>query len=103
MKEGATTRQGRSKPQKAHCVFCGSTVDIEFHHIGGRNHVFWITAPLCRAHHVQLTDKIRLAGIDMRFTSDVRERFAQARMATFVFLWTLEEMLTEYEQRKEQP
>ena len=86
MSDHTTTRRPRSKPKKLRCVVCGTAADVELHHIGGRNHVIWIDPPLmCRMHHSSLTRKLQLAGIDMSFTPDLRERLARARMAAFWF------------------
>jgi hypothetical protein len=102
MSGSGTIRQLHPKSKELHCVVCGSTDDVERHHVGGRNHVAWFTVPLCRQHHVRLTIAIRHAGVDMRHTTDIRERFARARMANQLFLWTLEEALKDYEQKEKQ-
>jgi hypothetical protein len=47
--------------------------------------------PLCQKHHVMLTIAIRRAGIDMRYTSDERERLRRTRQAIYVCLWFLDE------------
>jgi hypothetical protein len=75
------------------CAKCGSAHSVELHHIGGRNHVAWITIPLCREHHVQLTMAIQRAGIDMRYTSDKVDRLRRARRAIYVCLWFLDEAI----------
>lgn len=102
MKDRTTTRTRNAKCQRPRCVICGGTDKIEFHHVGGRHHVVWFIVPLCQKHHARLTAALRIAGVDMRFTRDVRERFARARMATQVFLWILEEMLKQHEQKEKQ-
>jgi hypothetical protein len=90
-----------SKPQKLRCVICGSTVEVERHHVGGRNHVPRYTNPLCRKHHLRVTAAIRGGGIDMRYTSDKRVRLVRALMATAVFVWTLlDELMQEFEQER---
>jgi hypothetical protein len=81
---------------------CGRTDGVENHHVGGRNHVAWFTVPLCQKHHLRLTRAILNAEIDMRFTTNIRERFSRARMANQLFLWTLEEALKNYEQKEKQ-
>jgi hypothetical protein len=73
------------------CAKCGSSRNVELHHIGGRNHVAWIRIPLCREHHVMLTIANQRAGIDMRYTSDLAERQRRARQAIYVCLWFLDE------------
>jgi hypothetical protein len=99
MNDDVTIRRSRSKPQKPRCVFCGSTVDVERHHIGGGYHIAWFTMQLCRKHHLLITAALRQAGIEMSYTPNMRERLTRARMAVFVFLWMLEERLKEYERK----
>ena len=69
------------------CAICGSTKDIEQHHLGGRNHFPYVTIPLCRWHHVRITIAIQHAGIDMSYTSDRPERVRRALQACLVFQW----------------
>jgi hypothetical protein len=73
------------------CSLCGSTKDVEEHHLGGRNHAAYFTVPLCRFHHEAVTIAIRQAGVDMRSTNDQTERARRARRAAYVFLWFLDE------------
>ena len=75
-----------------HCVFCGSAEQIERHHLGGKNHIAWITAPLCQHHHRRITAMIHQAGVDMRYTPDFAERIRRARQTTLIFLWMLDDM-----------
>lgn len=89
MSGGAKNRTPRKKQK--HCTFCGSTDLVQDHHIGGRFHVAWFTGPLCKRHHSRITAAIRIAGVDMRYTPDLKERVRRARMATYVFLWMLDE------------
>src|SRR5579862_3814205 len=101
MTASTKTRSQHSKPKKPCCVICGSPADIELHHIGGRNHAPTDTVPLCRTHHLRLTEKIRVAGVDMPYTSDKRLRLVRAQMAAIVFIWNLlEEMLQELEREE---
>lgn len=102
MNDRIKIRRPPSRPKKPRCVVCGNAVGVENHHVGGRYHIAWFTIPLCRNHHVRLTRAIRQAGIEMSFTPDIRERFARARMTTFVFLWLLDEALKDHEQREKQ-
>jgi hypothetical protein len=80
-----------NRRQTLRCAKCGSSHDLEMHHIGGRNHVVWLMIPLCRKHHIELTVAIRRAGIDLRYTSDKTERLRRARKAIYVCLWFLED------------
>ena len=83
------------RPNPSRCVLCGSTDRVELNHIGGRNHVIWITAPFCRKHHNEFHLRLRLAEIDLRYTDDRQERFRRARQATLIFLLMLEECAKE--------
>lgn len=88
---------------KLRCTVCGSTDQVEKHHVGGRNHVVWFTIPLCRKHHVKLTAYIEAAGIDMRYTPDRLTRIRRARRAICMLLWFLdmeEEEITSQEKSK---
>lgn len=101
MSDSATTRLPRSKARKPHCALCGSILDVELHHVGGRHHIAWFTVPLCRIHHLRVTAALRVAEVNMSFTPDTRERLSRVRMATFVFLSLLEEELKDYEQKRQ--
>ena len=79
----------------ARCVICGSSKKIERNHVGGRNHVAWFTMPSCRKHHVQFHALLRIAGVDLEYTSDPRERLSRAVKSCLVFQW----MLTEAQQK----
>jgi hypothetical protein len=74
---------------------CGTTQNVELHHVGGRNHVVWFLVPLCREHHLQLTVMLQRGGVDMRYTPDRAERMRRARLATYVFLWFIDAVLLE--------
>jgi hypothetical protein len=91
MKRRAPIRRPPTKSVGLRCVLCGSSNQVERHHIGGQNHIAWFTVPLCRKHHLELTTALSRAGVDMRYTPDVRERLRRARQATLVFLWMLGE------------
>lgn len=81
------------KPRVRRCAICGSTKDVQDHHLGGRNHAAYFTLPLCRFHHEPVSIAIIRAGINMQYTSDTAERARRARMAAYVFLWFLEEAI----------
>lgn len=68
------------------CVICGTRRDVEHHHIGGRNHIAWLTAPLCRSHHRQCHRLLDAAGVDLTFCADPLERLFRASGAILVFL-----------------
>lgn len=77
----------------AKCVICGSSKDVEQHHAGGRRHVAWFTVPLCRPHHEKFHALLRIAGVNLEYTSDSSERLIRALMATMVLGWMLLEAL----------
>jgi hypothetical protein len=78
-------------PRVRRCAICGSTKEIEEHHLGGRKHAGFFTIPLCRHHHQAVTIGIARAGVNMQYTSNIAERAKRARMAAYVFLWYLDE------------
>ncbi len=75
----------------ARCVICGSKKKIEHNHVGGRNHVAWFTMPSCPKHHAQFHALLRIAGVDLEYTSDPRERLSRAGKSCLVFQWMLTE------------
>ena len=76
----------RPRRKVARCVLCGSIRNIEQHHIGGQNHIAWVTVPLCRNHHEQCHKLIELAGIDLEYTPDAVERLIRASKAINIFM-----------------
>jgi hypothetical protein len=86
-------RQCPQSPRRC-CAICGSTKDVEEHHLGGRNHAAYFTIPLCRVHHEAVTIAIARAGVNMQQASDTAERSRRARQAAYVFLWFLDEAVT---------
>jgi hypothetical protein len=87
------------KPDGPRCVMCGSAEKVEAHHVGGRKHIPWFTLPFCRKpHHDRITEAIRRAGVDMRFTPNKKIRLVRALMAVTILVWALlEELLEEIE------
>ena len=71
------------------CVICGSGVDVERNHVGGRNHVAWFTMPFCREHHEQFHALLRNAGVDLEFTRDPIERGFRALEGCWVAEWMI--------------
>ena len=68
-------------------------LQIEKHHVAGRNHDPELTSPLCLACHAQATENLRRSGVDMRYTRDRVERVRRALKAAAVFLRMLAEAL----------
>lgn len=78
------------------CAICGSSIRVEQHHLGGRHHAAFFTLPLCRVHHERVTHAITNAALDlMTSTNDLHERARRARLAAYVFLWLLDEIVIE--------
>jgi hypothetical protein len=70
------------------CAFCGSTKNIEEHHLGGRQHAAFFTIPLCERHHQEVSIAIRRADAEMmRDTTDRTERLRRIVMACSVLMW----------------
>jgi len=82
----------------ARCVICGSE-DAERNHVGGQNHVAWFTMPFCREHHDQFHALLSNAGINLKYTSDLRERLVRALNACWVAQWVLTKALQELNSR----
>lgn len=74
---------------------CGTRVNVELHHLGGRRHLIWLTAPLCRIHHNQLHRLLKTAGIDLEYTADSAERLIRAAKAISIFMCMVLEALHE--------
>jgi hypothetical protein len=49
--------------------------------------------PLCKEHHAQFHALLRMAGVNLEFTSDPVERLIRAKKATMIFDWMLTEEL----------
>ena len=88
-----TARRRRRRADLDRCPICGRKIQIEMHHVAGRNHDAELTAPLCIPCHHQVTENLRCADVDMRSTRDSTERVRRALKATSVFLRMLAEAL----------
>ena len=64
---------------------------MQRHHVGGKGHIAWFTIPHCERHHKRVTRFVDLAGVNLHYTPDKRERLRRARKATTAFLWLLED------------
>jgi hypothetical protein len=82
-----------SREQIRKCVICGSTRRVEANHVGGRNHIAWITSPLCGEHHDRFHALLCQAGVDLRYTREPVERGLRVLKAMFVFGWMVVEGL----------
>lgn len=74
------------------CVLCGSRRKVHEHHLGGRNHISWLTMLLCEACHETFHAKFR-QSVNYHFTPNNQLRLIRAMQAVLVFLWVLLEML----------
>ena len=88
-----TARRISRRAEQGRCSICGRKAQTEDHHVAGRHHDAELIAPLCRAHHDQVTEDLRKADVDMRYAADSPERLRHALKATAVFLWALGEGL----------
>jgi len=80
-----------ARSRKSHCVICGSTDQVQWHHIGGENHVIWIRAPFCLKHHDEFHLRLRLGESEvLLYTSDEHERHRRARQVMLAVLSMLE-------------
>jgi hypothetical protein len=77
------------------CVICGNRSDVEHHHVGGRRHLVWLTAPLCRIHHNRLHRLLEISGVDLEYTSDPVERLIRATKAISIFMCMVQDALHE--------
>lgn len=75
------------------CALCGSTKDLQEHHLGLFQHAPFFTIPLCQSHHQAVSISIVRAGVDPHYTNIAEERARRARMAAYVFLWFIDEQL----------
>jgi hypothetical protein len=81
------------------CVICGTKSAVEGHHVGGRNQLAWLTAPLCAVHHTQLHRLLTIAGIDLEYTTNRAERLIRASKAMTIFTCMVLEALHEKRSR----
>jgi hypothetical protein len=87
----ARRSKSSTRLSKMHCVICGSSDEVERHHIGGQNHVIWITAPFCVKHHDEFHLRLRLGESEVLFyTDDEQERHRRARQVMLAVLAMLE-------------
>jgi hypothetical protein len=76
--------------KRARCVFCDTDKNVQHHHIGGRNHIVWLTAALCRAHHDQCHRLLEINGVDLQYTSNTIKRLNYALMAITIFMFMIQ-------------
>jgi hypothetical protein len=71
-------------------------MDVEQNHLGGFNHVRWLTYPFCKANHSQFHVNCRRAGVDFRYTTNKSIRLIQALKAMLVGIWMVVDMLEKH-------
>jgi hypothetical protein len=76
--------------KRARCVLCGTDENVQHHHIGGYNHIIWLRAPLCVAHHDQCHMLLEINGVDLEYTSDPIKRLNYALMAITIFVFMIQ-------------
>jgi hypothetical protein len=81
----------RARITTAACIICSTTKNVERHHIGGRNHLVWVTAPLCRSHHRQFHLLLENAGVNLAYTPDPVERLIRALKAISILEWMVQD------------
>jgi hypothetical protein len=84
-----------TKRASLRCVVCGTRATVERHHVGGRRHLVWLTAPLCLDHHNQLHRLLKTAGVDLKYTTDPVERLIRATKAISIFMCMVQNALHE--------
>jgi hypothetical protein len=80
------------------CAVCGSPKGVQGNHIGGKNHLAWITMPFCGECHLRFHTLARQAGLDLEYTDDPIERLRRALAFIKICEWMiLEQMKNEIE------
>jgi hypothetical protein len=77
------------------CVICGSEVNVQRNHAGGRHHIAWFTTPFCERHHQQFHRLLESVGIDLRYTPNKLKRLVIAALALTIALWMVLQALAE--------
>jgi hypothetical protein len=87
--------KSRQRPATPACIICGTHQKIRRHHIGGQNHVIWVTAYLCDSHHLQCHSLIETSGVVLESTPNNVERLIRASMAITILLCMIMQALQE--------
>jgi hypothetical protein len=69
---------------------------MEQNHLGGKNHVPWLTYPFCKIDHAEFHIQCRRAGVDFEYTKDKSLRLVQALKAMMVGMWMALDMLEKH-------
>ena len=93
--------RGKVAPMRR-CALCQSHKNIQGNHIGGRNHLGWITMPFCDKCHQRFHILARQAGLDLESTDDPIERLRRALAFIKICEWMiLEQMKNEIQTSRE--
>lgn len=84
------------------CALCPSHKNVQGNHIGGRNHLGWITMPFCDKCHQRFHILARQAGLDLEYTSDPIERLRRALAFIKICEWMILEQMKN-ERSRERP
>jgi hypothetical protein len=74
------------------CALCARSRKMNKHHLGGQNHISWLSMLLCEKCHRNFHARFR-QSVDFHFTPNKKMRLIRAMQAVLVFLWMLLEML----------
>jgi hypothetical protein len=80
-------------PVVRRCAICGSRKKVEGNHIGGRNHLGWITMPFCSECHLRFHTLARQAGLQLEYTDDPIERLRRALAIIKICEWMILEQM----------
>lgn len=84
------------------CAICTSRKVVQGNHIGGQNHLAWITMPFCGECHLRFHTLARQAGLVHEWTDDPIERLRRALAFIKICEWMiLEQMKTEIQTSRE--
>ena len=84
------------------CALCSSRKNVQGNHIGGRNHLGWITIPFCGNCHLRFHTLARQAGLQLEYTDDPIERLRRALAFIRICDWMiLEQMKNEIQTSRE--
>ena len=99
-----STRSQKHCPDCPAQCFCGSSLQLEDNHLGGRKHVPEIWLPYCRLDHAQFHANCRRAGVDFKKQSNTVLGQIQALKGHMVGMWMVVEAMEKQvkEQQEEQ-
>ncbi len=66
---------------------------MQQNHLGGNNHLPWLTYPFCKKDHAEFHVMCRRAGVDFLYTANKSIRLIQALKAMLVGIWMVVDML----------